>query len=100
MEVEMNIPRGINERLLWQAVVLKYLDPKDYSHQEIADILKIDRVAVTRILNRAMEEGVVRLLVDPPKNYRLERKLCSKFNLDDAWIVLSPFEERKKQTPE
>ena len=87
----MLIRRGLDERLMWHVLILKFLDKKNnYSQEEIANILNIDRPTVNRIINRALEDGVVRYIIDPPKEYKLERRLSSIYNLEDTWIVGIP----------
>jgi DNA-binding transcriptional regulator LsrR (DeoR family) len=61
------------------------------THEEIADELHMSRVAVTRLLQRARQEGVVRITITRPlpAEFELEVRLKKAFHLKSA-VVVSP----------
>jgi deoxyribonucleoside regulator len=66
---------------------LYYEDGK--TQQEIADMLGVSRVTVTRLLKRAKEQGIVQIqIVDPiTENIELANRLRESFGLADAVVV-------------
>jgi lsr operon transcriptional repressor len=61
----------------------------DLTHQEIADLLKLSRVKVTRILAEARQKGIVEIRVkgDTHALTDVEEDLLGAFSLSDAWVV-------------
>jgi DNA-binding transcriptional regulator LsrR (DeoR family) len=59
------------------------------THQEVAGILHLSRVKVTRLLQRARQLGIVqiRVLSDASPFAKLEADLSLKFGLDEALVV-------------
>jgi lsr operon transcriptional repressor len=59
------------------------------THQEVADVLHISRVKVTRLLKRARDLGVVqiRVLSDVSPYAVLEAELARRFDLDEAVVI-------------
>ncbi len=66
----------------------------DFSQQQIAQKLGVSRPGVSRLLQRAREQGIVRIEIRDPsdKGTQLESALKSKFNLKKVIIV--PEDER------
>ena len=84
-----NRDMSIERRLLTRICYWYYEKAK--TQQEIADIEGLSRMKVSRLLQKAKEEGVVKVLID----YRgffveLENKLMEKYGLTKAIIVDSP----------
>jgi DNA-binding transcriptional regulator LsrR (DeoR family) len=61
------------------------------THEEIAEELNMSRVAVTRLLQRARHEGIVRITITRPlpAEFELEVRLKKTFHLKTA-VVVSP----------
>ena len=61
------------------------------THQAIAEKLNKSRVSITRLLQRAREEGIVQVRILKPLPHRLElkRRLQAKYELEDAIITES-----------
>lgn len=59
------------------------------THQEVADVLHVSRVKVTRLLKQARDLGIVqiRVLPDVSPYAGLELELANRFNLDEALVV-------------
>lgn len=59
------------------------------THQEVADVLHVSRVKVTRLLKHARDLGVVqiRVLPDVSPYAGLETELARRFDLDEAVVV-------------
>jgi DNA-binding transcriptional regulator LsrR (DeoR family) len=62
---------------------------RDLTQQEIADRLGLSRPTVSRLLQRARAEGVVRIEVNPPEesHHDLARELEERFGLREAVVV-------------
>jgi DNA-binding transcriptional regulator LsrR (DeoR family) len=86
-------PAAPDRYLLGKAARLHY----DYglTHQEVADVLHLSRVRVTRLLRRARELGIVqiRVLDDASPFAVLEAELVRRFGLDEAVVVPSRGDE-------
>lgn len=78
---------GPQVSLLVEAARLYY--EENMSQQEIAARLSVSRPKVSRLLQRAREEGIVRIdIVDPRgKTSGLEERLCRRFSLEQAVIT-------------
>jgi lsr operon transcriptional repressor len=76
-----------NLGLLGKAARLHY--EYGLTHQEIADILRISRIKVTRLLAQAREQGVVEIVIrsDASPYAELEAALATAFALDEALVV-------------
>ena len=59
------------------------------TQEEIAEQLGVSRVAITRLLQRARQEGIVQIRVTRPLplQYELERQLKIKFDLENIIVV-------------
>lgn len=69
----------------------------DLTHAEIAEILGVSRVKVTRMLTEARRRGIVEIRVqgDTHTFAELESRLARQLGLQDAWVVpTSPDAER------
>ena len=77
------------EELMVQIAWMYYED--GLTHQVIADKLNKSRVSITRLLQRAREEGKVQVQILKPLPYRFElkRHLQAKYELEDAIITES-----------
>lgn len=62
---------------------------RNMSQVEIADQLGLSQATVSRLLNRAHKEGIIRIIVTIPNGVhtKLEEELVEKFNLQDAIVV-------------
>lgn len=74
-------------RLMVKVCQLYYQDR--LSQQEIADLYRISRPQVSRMISAAREEGIVEIKVRNPFNNEtsIEKELISSFNLKDAIVV-------------
>ncbi|MGQ9889755.1 MAG: sugar-binding transcriptional regulator [Aggregatilineales bacterium] len=56
---------------------------------QIAQLHNISRSTVSRLLNKAREEGIVRIQIIRPqvRQVQLERKLCKQFRLQEAIVI-------------
>jgi lsr operon transcriptional repressor len=63
----------------------------DLTHAEIAEILGVSRVKVTRMLAEARRRGIVEIRIkgDTHAFAELESRLATKLGLQDAWVVPS-----------
>ncbi len=70
------------------------------THQEVAEILHISRVKVTRLLKQARDLGVVqiRVLPDVSPYAGLETELTRRFKIDEAVVVPTVADEREQRT--
>jgi len=68
------------------------------THQKIADLVGLSRVQVTRMLARALKEGVVEITVHSDETIfpDLQMALVQKFGLTKAWV--SPTFENQERT--
>jgi DNA-binding transcriptional regulator LsrR (DeoR family) len=59
------------------------------SQTEIANVIGVSRTKVSRLLTRALQEGIVRISVEEydPRNRALEDKLKNQFNLNHAIVI-------------
>ena len=75
------------QRLLVQIAKLYY--EEEYSQEEIAKALDLSRPYVSKLLNVAKEEGIVRIQVVDPLNIEtaLEQKIRERFSLKKAIVV-------------
>jgi lsr operon transcriptional repressor len=69
----------------------------DLTHAEIARILGVSRVKVTRMLSEARRQGIVEIRVhdDGHMFADLETRLSTRMGLRDAWVVPSSAEEER-----
>lgn len=78
----------LDELRLMARVARMYYE-KDMRQSEIAKQLGLSQATISRLFNRAKEEGIVRITVNVPKGVfsELEEKIVDKYNLRDAIIV-------------
>lgn len=64
----------------------------EYSQQQIANLLKISRPTVSKLLNYAKENGYVTIQINDPADISddLSIAIKNKYNLDDVIIAYSP----------
>lgn len=74
-------------RLLARVALLYYKEGMKQS--EIADRLDLSQATVSRMLRRAVDEGVVRISISTPSNVftEVENQLCSRYALKSAIVV-------------
>lgn len=84
---ETSYNRYNSDDLLALAAWMYYED--EMTHQEIADELSLSRVAVTRLLQRARQEGIVQFHITRPRplQHELARQLMRQFDLKQAIVV-------------
>lgn len=77
---------GAEKQLMVEAAVLYY--EKKCTQQEIAQIMKLTRQTVSKLLNDAINERIVEIRIhDPEKDCgELERQLCSRFGIRRAVV--------------
>lgn len=79
------------------ALISKLYFKDDMTQQEIAKKLDISRMKVSRTLQKAKAEGIVKVIIDYSGIYpELEENLCKKYNLKEVIIVDSSQEESSK----
>src|SRR5215813_2456142 len=72
-------------RLMVQCLELYYRQGR--SQKDIAVVLGVSAATVSRLLTRAMDEGLVRVELDLPRATQLETALAERFGLRDAVVV-------------
>lgn len=74
------------KQLLVEAAVLYY--EKKYTQQEIAQVLKLTRQTVSKLLADAVSEGIVEIRIHDPEKDReeLEQQLCERFGIRRAVV--------------
>ena len=78
-------------RLIYKCCKMYYED--DLGQKEIADILGISRVSVSRMLRAGRESGIVQIQVVSPNHLTysdLERRLEQMYGLKEADVVIIP----------
>jgi DNA-binding transcriptional regulator LsrR (DeoR family) len=82
------------KRTLYKIAKAYYED--GLTQEQIGQRLGLSRVKVSRMLQRAREENVVRITVVAPQdpNADLERAIEAQFGLDEAVVVTPPSEDR------
>jgi DNA-binding transcriptional regulator LsrR (DeoR family) len=68
-----------------QCLELYYRQGK--SQKDVADALGVSAATVSRLLKRAVDEGLVRVELDLPRTQELETVLVERFGLHDAVVV-------------
>jgi deoxyribonucleoside regulator len=68
-----------------QCLELYYRQGK--SQKDVADALGVSAATVSRLLKRAVDEGLVRVELDLPRMQELETALVERFRLHDAVVV-------------
>src|SRR3989449_9372931 len=72
-------------RLMVQCLELYYKQGR--SQKDIAVALGVSAATVSRLLKRAMDDGLVRVELDLPRTEDLETALAERFGLRDAVVV-------------
>jgi DNA-binding transcriptional regulator LsrR (DeoR family) len=68
-----------------QCLELYYRQAK--SQKDVAEALGVSAATVSRLLKRAVDEGLVRVELDLPRTQELETALVERFDLHDAVVV-------------
>ena len=78
----------IDEQRIMARVARMYYE-WDMLQSEIAEQLGLNQSTISRYLNRAKEEGIIRVLIDMPKDVyaEIEETLVMKYKLKDAVVV-------------
>ncbi|WP_186386125.1 MULTISPECIES: sugar-binding transcriptional regulator [unclassified Stappia] len=74
------------DEVLWAAWL--YYE-QGYKQDQIAEELRISRASVFNLLQRAKDEGVVTIAIDPTRMARIEmaQKLCEKTGLNECYLL-------------
>jgi DNA-binding transcriptional regulator LsrR (DeoR family) len=78
-------PREVRQMV--QCLELYYRQAR--SQKDIAKTLGVSAATVSRLLKRAMDEGLVRVELDLPRTEELETALVQTFGLREAVVVAS-----------
>ncbi len=80
-------PSPIDYRLLSKVSMYYYLE--GLKQEEIADKLLLSRPKVSRLLQQALDEGIVNITVNPPPNihHDIEKALEKKYALQEAVVI-------------
>lgn len=84
-------PGQVTDQLdMWRCVWERYARP-DVTQKEIASSLSMSEAKVSRLLDRATREGMMKVTVEvtPPRNTELEASLRDRFELFDAVVIPS-----------
>ena len=81
------VPASADLEVIGKAARLHY--EYGLTHQEVADVLHVSRVKVTRLLKQARDLGIVQIRVLPEVSpyAGIEMELAHRFNLDEALVV-------------
>lgn len=82
--------RGTAKQLEEQMISAAWMHyDEGLTHEQIAARLRLSRVKVTRLLQRALREGIVQIRIVRPRpfQYQLERRLEERFGLRRAIVV-------------
>jgi deoxyribonucleoside regulator len=76
------------EELLVQ--VARYYYEQNLTQAEISRRVNTSRSTVSRLLQQALENGIVKIIINYPweRAHDLERRLCAKFRLRDAQVLI------------
>lgn len=68
-----------------------YYYEQNLTQAEIGRKLNISRSTVSRLLQKARDQGIVRIIINYPwkRNYELERQLLQRFNLRESRVLIS-----------
>jgi DNA-binding transcriptional regulator LsrR (DeoR family) len=80
-------PASAERRQLVQCLQLYYRDGR--SQKDVAAALGVSAATVSRLLKRAVDDGLVRVELDLPRTPELEAALVSQYGLRDAVVVAS-----------
>jgi len=83
-----------DHRDMWRCVWQRYKNPA-VTQKEIANALNLSEAKVSRLLDRARREGMMKvtLEVNPPRIPELEARLRDQFELHDAMVIPSEDDE-------
>lgn len=83
--MDKDLAAKLELRQMAQAVLLHYRE--DRQQKEIAKALGVSHSKVSRLLKRAITEGLIRVEITLPKNPRLEAALVERYGLRDAVVI-------------
>ncbi len=83
--MDKDLATKLELRQMAQAVLLHYRDGRQ--QKEIAKALGVSHSKVSRMLKRAITEGLIRVEITLPKNPRLEAALVERYGLRDAVVI-------------
>lgn len=83
--MDKDLAAKLELRQMAQAVLLHYRE--DRQQKEIAKALGVSHSKVSRMLKRAITEGLIRVEITLPKNPRLEAVLVERYGLRDAVVI-------------
>ena len=83
----MNGDFSYEETLMIKAAWYYYME--NYTQQNISKLLKISRVRVIRLLEKARQDGVISFHIrqDSDRRMQVEKELITRFGLQDVWVV-------------
>jgi len=83
------------ERLDLMTIATWLYYEKQLTHDEIAQELNLNRVGVTRLLQKARQQGIIKFTITRtlPEQYKLAQELKIKFHLAHAVVVTSDVDE-------
>lgn len=89
----------LQKDLMIRAAWMYYGD--NMTHEQIAETLHLSRVKVTRLLQRAREEGIVEINVTHPlpDNYQVGRTIEQTFGIQEA-VIAHAFDDEEKNLDE
>ena len=89
--------RGITQRDIIKISYLYYTEKK--TQEAIAALLDLSRFKVSRILKKAIDDGIVSITINDPMGHltELEVALAKKFGLKEA-VVVSPLNTQRSDT--
>lgn len=89
--------RGDRTELLVTVASLYY--ELGQNQQQIADRLETSRSSVSRMIKEARDLGIVEIRIHRPVNraYALEQALIDRFDLTDAYVLLTSVEQREEE---
>ena len=89
-----------DQRYILKLKAAYYLYEKDYTQVQVADMLGISRVTLSRLIQEAKEEGIIRIEIVDVRNIELnialEVKIKEQFDLLDVKIINCPDDDPKE----
>ncbi len=84
-----------DEKVLMSEVALLYYEKK-YTQQEIAELMNLSRQTVSKLLNDALKENIVEIVIHNPKKEceDLQNEICKEFSIKKC-IVTSVSSEKE-----
>ncbi len=89
-----------DQRYILKLKAAYYLYEKDYTQVQVADMLGISRVTLSRLIQEAKEEGIIRIEIVDVRNIELnialEVKIKEQYDLLDVKIINCPDDDPKE----